>query len=226
MNFRKSSSVSKTELFEEIPVYQAVLQLSIPSVISSLVMVIYNLSDTYFVGLLNNPIETAAVTLVSPVTLGFNAVNNLFGVGCSSMISRALGRKQEDFASRISSFGFYGALCSGLMFSLLCLLFQQPLLGLLGANDTTWAATEAYLYWTVALGRCPVDSKCCTGLYGTFRGSLSPRQHRNHERMYSQHHSGSYFHPSPGTEHGRLRSWTCHIFIQLCGLHLLFYSPV
>lgn len=146
MNFRKSSSVSKTELFEEIPVYQAVLQLSIPSVISSLVMVIYNLSDTYFVGLLNNPIETAAVTLVSPVTLGFNAVNNLFGVGYSSMISRALGRKQEDFARRISSFGFYGALCSGLMFSLLCLLFQQPLLGLLGANDATWAATEAYLY--------------------------------------------------------------------------------
>ena len=145
MNFRKSSSVSKTELFEEIPVYQAVLQLSIPSVISSLVMVIYNLSDTYFVGLLNNPIETAAVTLVSPVTLGFNAVNNLFGVGCSSMISRALGRKQEDFARRISSFGFYGALCSGLMFSLLCLLFQQPLLGLLGANDTTWAATEVLL---------------------------------------------------------------------------------
>ena len=108
MNFRKSSSVSKTELFEEIPVYQAVLQLSIPSVISSLVMVIYNLSDTYFVGLLNNPIETAAVTLVSPVTLGFNAVNNLFGVGCSTMISRALGRKQEDFARRISSLGLSG----------------------------------------------------------------------------------------------------------------------
>lgn len=129
MNLRKSSSVSKTELFEEIPVYQAVLQLSIPSVISSLVMVIYNLSDTYFVGLLNNPIETAAVTLVSPVTLGFNAVNNLFGVGCSSMISRALGRKQEDFASRVSAFGFYGALCSGLIFSLVCLLLQQPLLG-------------------------------------------------------------------------------------------------
>ena len=72
-----------------------------------------------------------------PDKQGFNAVNNLFGVGCSSMISRALGRKQEDFSRRISSFGFYGALCSGLMFSLLCLLFQQPLLGLLGANDTT-----------------------------------------------------------------------------------------
>ena len=155
MNLRKSSSVSKTELFEEIPVYQAVLQLSIPSVISSLVMVIYNLSDTYFVGLLNNPIETAAVTLVSPVTLGFNAVNNLFGVGCSSMISRALGRKQEDFASRVSAFGFYGALCSGLIFSLVCLLLQQPLLGLLGSSSSTWAATEAYLYWTVLWGAVP-----------------------------------------------------------------------
>ena len=59
-------------------------------------MVIYNLADTYFVGMLNNPIENAAVTLAAPVLLAFNAVNNLFGVGSSSMMSRALGRKDYD----------------------------------------------------------------------------------------------------------------------------------
>lgn len=155
MNVRKSSSLSKTELFEEIPVSRAVLLLSVPSVISSLVTVVYNLSDTYFVGLLNNPVQTAAVTLVSPVTLAFNAVNNLFGIGCSSMISRALGRKEENFACKISAFGFYCSLAFGLLFSLLCLLFQEPLLNLLGIDSSTRTATYSYLYWTVLWGAAP-----------------------------------------------------------------------
>ena len=75
----------KTELFESLPIPKAVMQLAIPTVISSLVMVLYNLADTYFVGMLNDPIQNAAVTLAAPVLLAFNAVNNLFGVGSSSM---------------------------------------------------------------------------------------------------------------------------------------------
>ena len=57
----------KTQLFEEMPIPKAVMQLSIPTVLSSLVMVIYNLADTYFVGMLNNPVQNAAVTLAAPV---------------------------------------------------------------------------------------------------------------------------------------------------------------
>ena len=76
----------KTALFEEMPVHKAVMTLSIPTVLSSLVMVIYNLADTYFVGMLNDPVQNAAVTLAAPVLLAFNAVNNLFGVGTSSMM--------------------------------------------------------------------------------------------------------------------------------------------
>ena len=79
-----------------MPIPKAVSQLSVPTLLSSLVMVIYNLADTYFVGMQNNPIENAAVTLAAPVLLAFNAVNNLFGVGSSSMMSRALGRKDYD----------------------------------------------------------------------------------------------------------------------------------
>ena len=61
----------KTQLFEEMPIPKAVMQLSIPTVLSSLVMVIYNLADTYFVGMLNNPVQNAAVTLAAPVLLAF-----------------------------------------------------------------------------------------------------------------------------------------------------------
>ena len=91
---------SKTALFETMPIPKAVMQMSVPTVISSLVMVIYNLADTFFVGFLNDPVQNAAVTLAAPVLLAFNAVNNLFGVGASSMMSRALGVKDYETARK------------------------------------------------------------------------------------------------------------------------------
>ena len=90
---------NKVELFEKVPVPKAVAQLAVPTILSSLVMVLYNLADTYFVGMVNDPIQNAAVTLAAPVLLAFNAVNNLFGVGSSSMMSRALGKKDYDTVS-------------------------------------------------------------------------------------------------------------------------------
>lgn len=146
---------SKTELFERMPIPRAVAQLSVPVVLSSLVSVIYNLADTFFVGMLNDPIQNAAVTLVYPVMLAFNAVNNLFGVGTSSMMSRSLGAGDHEKVRRCSAFGFYGALLSGLLFSLVCTLLSQPLLGLLGADDTTRDATYSYMFWTVCCGAMP-----------------------------------------------------------------------
>lgn len=145
----------KIELFENIPVRKAVIKLSVPTVLSSLVMVIYNLADTYFVGMLNNPIENSAVTLAAPLLLAFNAVNNLFGVGSSSMMSRALGRKNFDTVYRSSAFGFYCAVISGALFSLLYTLLHIPLLTILGADSETAAATQQYLKWTVGFGAVP-----------------------------------------------------------------------
>ena len=57
----------KTELFERMPIPRAVMKLAIPTILSSLVMVLYNLADTYFVGMLNDPVQNAAVTLAAPV---------------------------------------------------------------------------------------------------------------------------------------------------------------
>lgn len=138
-----------------MPIPKAVMQLAIPTVISSLVMVIYNLADTYFVGMLNDPIQNAAVTLAAPVLLAFNAINNLFGVGSSSMMSRALGSKDMDTVYKSSAFGFYCALFSGLLFSVLYTVFSAPLLVVLGANAETAQATGGYLLWTVSFGATP-----------------------------------------------------------------------
>ncbi|WP_274953722.1 MATE family efflux transporter [Angelakisella massiliensis] len=150
-----AQSISKTVLFEQAPIPRAVAQLAVPTILSSLVMVLYNLADTYFVGMLGNPVQNAAVTLAAPVLLAFNAVNNLFGVGSSSMMSRALGRKDYETVSRSSSFGFCCAVAFGLLFSLGCTVFWGPLMTLLGADSVTWEATAGYLYWTVTLGATP-----------------------------------------------------------------------
>ena len=146
---------AKVELFENAPVPKAVMTMAVPTIISSLVMVIYNLADTYFVGMLNDPVQNAAVTLAAPVLLAFNAVNNLFGVGSSSMMSRALGQKKYDVVRSSSAFGFWCALCSGILFSLLCTLLRTPLLAVLGADRTTAQATGEYLLWTVSCGAAP-----------------------------------------------------------------------
>ena len=145
----------KIMLFEQLPIPKAVVKLAVPTILSSLVTVLYNLADTYFVGMLNNSVQNAAVTLAAPLILAFNAVNNLFGVGSSSMMSRALGSRDYETVHRSSAFGFYCSVFFGLMFSLLYLVFQGPILTLLGADATTAEATAAYLRWTVACGAAP-----------------------------------------------------------------------
>ena len=145
----------KTELFERTPIPKAVMKLAVPTVLSSLVMVLYNLADTYFVGMLNNAVQNAAVTLAAPLLLAFNAVNNLFGVGSSSMMSRSLGKKDYETVYRSSAFGFYCAVFAGLLFSVVYTLLQNPLLRLLGATEETMGATVGYARWTVTFGAVP-----------------------------------------------------------------------
>ena len=145
----------RTVLFESMPIPRAIATLCIPTVVTSLVMVIYNIADTFFVGMLGDPVQNAAVTLASPVLLAFNAVNNLFGVGSSSMMSRALGAKDEDTVRRASAFGFYCALLGSLIISLACLLGRDGLLRLLGTAEDTRGATADYLFYTACLGAAP-----------------------------------------------------------------------
>ncbi len=145
----------KIELFERTPVPRAVVKMAVPTVASSLVMVLYSLADTYFVGMLNDPVATAAVTLASPVLLAFNALNNLFGVGSSSLMSRSLGQKDYDTVRKTSAMGFYCALFCSLLLSVGCTLLKSPLLTILGASADTWAATSDYMLWTVTCGAAP-----------------------------------------------------------------------
>jgi len=145
----------KIELFENKPIPHAIATLAIPTILSSLVMVIYNLADTYFVGMLNSPIENAAVTFVAPVLLAFNAVNNLFGVGSSSLMSRSLGARDYKTVKMTSSIGFYCTLFFAIVIALGCTIFSYPLISMLGAETSTFQSTYDYMKWTVMFGAVP-----------------------------------------------------------------------
>ena len=191
----------KEYLFEEAPIPKAVVSMAVPTIISSLVMVIYSLADTYFVGMLGDPIQNAAVTLASPVLLAFNAVNNLFGVGSSSMMSRALGRREYETVRRSSALGFYGAVGGGLVFTLVMLIAKGPLLTLLGTDAGTAAATGEYLHWTVTCGAVPAIL--------------------NVVMAYMVRSEGSTLHASIGTMSGCLLNIVLDpIFILPWGLHM------
>ena len=97
----------KTEIFSEMPVAKAVLTLAIPTVISQLITVIYNMADTFFIGQLNDPLQVAAATISMPIFVFLTAFANLFGIGGSSMIARSLGRGDKAAARHASSFSIW-----------------------------------------------------------------------------------------------------------------------
>jgi len=86
----KNKKDNREELFEKMPVWKAIYTLTLPMVIGSIVSMVYNLSDTYFVGALADPVQNAAITLATPAVVLFYGVTNLFGLGASSQMSRSM----------------------------------------------------------------------------------------------------------------------------------------
>lgn len=142
----------RTEIFETMPVRKAVLHQVAPSILSQMVALLYNLADTYFVGLLNAPIQTAAVTVSTPPFLMLTAVSNLFGVGGASAISRALGVKEQGKAKQIAAVSFWLGLCAAVLFCLLFAVLAAPILTLCGAKSDTLTVALAYTRWTIIAG--------------------------------------------------------------------------
>lgn len=147
--------VSEKELFETMPVPRAVAALAIPTIISQVVTMIYNLADTFFVGQIGNPYMVAAVSLVSPWFNLLTALGNLFGLGGGSLISRMLGRNNHGDIKNVSAFSVWGGGAVTLVFSLLTFLSREPLLSFLGASPDTYDYAESYLLWVVVLGGLP-----------------------------------------------------------------------
>lgn len=142
---------NKNEVFESMPVPRAVATLAIPTVLSMLVTVIYNMADTYFVGQTGDPNQVAAVSLTMPIFMVLMAIGNMFGIGGSSYISRLLGEGQKKKVKNVSSFCFYGCIGTGIIMIVVFLLGMDWLLKLIGASENTFAYAKSYLTY-IAIG--------------------------------------------------------------------------
>lgn len=146
---------TKTEIFRNASIGKAVASLAIPTVISQLITMIYNLADTFFVGMMGDPNKVAAVSLVFPAFIMLNAISNLFGVGGSSVISRFLGAQKPEKAKQASAFCIYASIFVTALLSLMVLVFKAPVLRLLGANKDTEGFASDYIMWVLVIGGIP-----------------------------------------------------------------------
>ena len=139
------------DLFEKMPVPKAYLRLALPVVLSLILGVVYNMVDTWFISLTGSPDLVAGVSVCSPVFVLSIAMGDIWGLGGSSLMSRLLGNKKDDEAGGVSAFCLYAAFGTGLLFMAAMLLFRDPILRLLGANDASFSHASAYFTW-IALG--------------------------------------------------------------------------
>lgn len=133
------------ELFERAPVSRAVLKNALSAMAAMLMVLIYNLADTFFIGQTHDDLQVAAVSLAMPVFLMFMAAGTVFGMGGTSVISRALGEGRREYARKVCSFCMWGCVAVGAAMSALFLLFMDEILALVGASPDTWRYAKSYL---------------------------------------------------------------------------------
>lgn len=152
------------DVFEKDPIPKAVFKLALPTVLSMIVAVFYNMVDTFFVGRTGDPNQVAAVSVATPVFLFFMAAGNIFGMGGSSFLSRALGEKQYDKAKKISSFCLYAGFATGVIGAILMLTFMAQILNAVGTSENTFGFAKSYLSWIAYGGPAIVISTAFTNL--------------------------------------------------------------
>lgn len=124
---------------------------ALPVVFSMIISLIYNLADTYFVARTGSTLIVAGVSVCAPVFTVLMAFGNVYAQGGSSLISRLMGKNDQGSVRRVSSFCFYLAIATGLVLAVPMLIFQGPILRLLGASPEVMPYAREY-YLVLAAG--------------------------------------------------------------------------
>ncbi len=146
-NLSKSEAkkLERAEILKSAPVKSAIWKLSIPTMLAMLIQVIYNMTDTFFIGKLNNPDMVAAIALCMPIVFGIQAFGNIFAIGGASLISRLLGEGQRDSANHAAALAFWMSSMISVIITILLYIFKEPVLILCGASDDTLQWCIKYL---------------------------------------------------------------------------------
>lgn len=155
------------EVFESMPVPKAVFKNALPAMAAMLMVLVYNLADTFFIGQTHDALQVAAVSLATPVFLMFMAVGTAFGIGGTSVISRALGEGKKEYARKVCSFCMWSCIIVGIVMVALFLIFMNPILSLIGASSDTWDLSKTYLSIVVCSGPFVLISNCYANVVRT-----------------------------------------------------------
>ncbi|MBR4162472.1 MAG: hypothetical protein IKR11_03050, partial [Solobacterium sp.] len=109
----------ENELFERMPVPKAYMKLAVPVMMSTVLMLVYNMVDMYFIAKTGNTNLVAGVSLCAPIFTFMVAIGDIFGLGGSSVISRLFGRGKVDDGRRLSVFSFLGSALFGVVIAVL-----------------------------------------------------------------------------------------------------------
>lgn len=147
--------MEKNDLFERTKPSKALMTMALPTIASQVIILIYNLADTWYIGRTNNPYMIAASSLALTIYLAAVALANVFGVGGGSLMVRLQGEHKTEDARRVASYSIGMSAIAALVFSVLVLLFMEPLLKLLGASENTLPYAKQYILATTVLGGVP-----------------------------------------------------------------------
>ena len=134
----------RLEMMERGPVMQSILRLALPTMLGMVVQMVYNMTDTYFIGQMGDPALVAGISLVMPLFYIIQGIGNVFAVGSASLISRQLGAKKNESARETCATACYTTVILGGIMTLLLLLFRAPLLDLIGASPVTRQPASDY----------------------------------------------------------------------------------
>ena len=150
-----NKAVDKQELFARTPVFQALMTMAVPTIISQMINLIYNMVDAFFIGRTGNSYMMAATTLTLTMVMMNVALSNLFGIGGGSLVARRMGAEDPISARQASAFSVYGAVLIALIYSLLIGLFLDAILRFLGASEATIGYARSYALLVIVIGSLP-----------------------------------------------------------------------
>ena len=151
----KSVSPDREDVFRDLPIPAALRVMILPAVTSQLIVLIYNMADTFYVGQTNDPYMVAGTSLILPIFNITLCLSGLAGVGGGSLISRLLGQGKADEARRVGAFSLWLGLAVSALFALVMGVFMEPILTLLGAGENTYPYARQYALCVIVAGGVP-----------------------------------------------------------------------
>lgn len=147
-----TSAEAHYQKMTETPVSRLILNLGIPTTISMLITSIYNMADTYFVGMIG-PSAQAATGVMFTLQSIIQGIGVMLGQGSGTFVSKHLADRDVQRASEYISTSFFYGLGIGSIFAGICLLFLSPLVRILGSTETIAPHAMNYGFWILL--SCP-----------------------------------------------------------------------